>query len=1035
MKPKVKTLKNRFLTRGKYGFKRVVMLMMLLTVSQFVMAQTLTGKITDQFNDPVIGATIVVEGTNIGTTTDIDGNFKLNVPEGSNTLRINYLGMKETVVNIDGRDLVNVMMEGDTELMDEVVVIGYGVQKRSDLTGSVTSIQSKDIKSLVAGSASSVLQGKMAGVQIENNGGQPGGDTNVFIRGVSSITNSYPLYVIDGTFADNMNFLNTKDIQSIEVLKDAASSAIYGSRAANGVVIITTKRGNTENKANITVDLRTGVETPSNKLDLMTGSEFTAFRNQLELNDNTGFSLEDNFPNTNWQDLSLQSGNIQNMGISVSGGSEEASYFLSGNYFNQDGILIGSGFNALNGRVNSRFKLGRLTINQSLSIQESNLEENRWFGFDGSTAPILAETNENNEGGFEAPDASIHGFGGSNKYAQAAVEENNLNAFKLFGNVNFQYDITDDFNVKLNFGADKSDEFLNIFTPTYFMSETDAIFNINPKNSIVNINSDYLLTLVEPTLNYNTTFGTNNNLSAVVGYTRQKIVASNNGIFVRNTPNNDITVTGAAPTSEVIGLTGFNNISGLQSIFGRVNYSHDNKYLFQATLRRDASSKFPEGNRAGVFPSISLGWNLHNENFFQQDGVVSRIKIRAGYGTLGSQNIPDYAYTPTIGLNSEVSFNGVLRTGFAQTTFVADDLKWEVATTTNVGADIGFLSNQLLLSADYYIKNSEDVLAAVNVPSTSGTSNPIIRNAASIKNNGFELEALYRNSSSSNFNWELSANFATYNSEVTVLPNPILGPAVTEDLTTVNRFIVGEAPGVFWGFQTAGVYADQAAIDNDPNIANDNVRKDLVQPGDLIRVDQNNDGIVDDMDQLILGDPTPDFTYGFTFGGNFKAIDFGVFLNGVQGNEIYNMPKFFNTVWADGNKLALMNDAWTPTNTNTDVPRATATDAGGNRAPSDFFVEDGSYLRLRSLEIGYTLGGEKVGDWLGSLRLFVTGQNLLTLTGYTGYDPDVSSAAGDRSSFGFGAPVASVNPLLGRGVDIRAYPNTQTFMFGIQANF
>jgi len=1026
-------------SKKRSGLKRVLLkcstLVFLMLLATFTFAQTISGTISDENNEPVIGANIIVDGTTIGTTTDIDGKFTLKVPEGKNAIRVAYIGMKEQLVNIDGRKTINLQMEADTELIDEVVVIGYGVQKRSDLTGSISSIKSRDIESLVAGSASAVLQGKMAGVQIENFGGKPGGETNVFIRGVSSFTNSYPLYVIDGTFADNMNFLNTGDIESIEVLKDAASAAIYGSRAANGVVIISTKRGEASNKTNLSIGLKTGFETPSKLLDLMNASEFVAFRNQLAENDGTDFTINaSDFGVTNWQELSLTNGAINNVGLSVSGGTDNATYYISGGYFNQDGILVGSGFNAINGRVNSRFNLGRLTINQSLSLQESNLQENRWFGYDGSTAPILAETNPDNLGGFEAAEADVHGFGGSNKYAQAAIEDNNSNAFNLFGNVNFQFDITDDFNVKLNFGADKTDRITRVFVPTYFMSSTDAVFNTNAKNSLTSLNDDNLITLIEPTLNYNTNFG-NNSLNAVVGYTRQKTISANNGSWVRNTPANSIAVVGAAPSNEVSGLSGFENISGLESLFGRINYSHDNKYLLQATIRRDASSKFPEFNRIGIFPSISAGWNLHNESFFPADGLISRLKLRAGYGTLGSENVGPYPFTSLIDLNSATSFNGEQRTGFAQTTFVDDSLKWEVARTTNIGADLGLLENQVLISAEYYIKDSDDVLAEVNVPSTSGTSNPIIRNAASIRNSGFELEALYRNSSASNFKWQLGANIGTYNSEITALPNPLVGPAVTEDLTAVNRFDVGQTPGVFWGFETAGVYADQAAIDSDPNIANDDVRKGLVQPGDLIRVDQNNDGVINGDDNVILGDPTPDFTYGLSFGGNVSGLDFGVFLNGVQGNEIYNMPKFFNTVWADGNKLKLMNNAWTPENTNTDVPRATAQDDGGNRAPSDFFVEDGSYLRLRTLEVGYTLGKGSVADWLGDLRIYLTGQNLLTLTNYSGYDPDVSSGQGDRSSFGFGSPVADINPLLSRGIDVRAYPNTRTLMVGIQANF
>jgi len=1041
MKPNVKTLNKLLHYQAKSAIWRGSLLIFFLAFSHFVMAQTITGKIIDDNNDPVIGATIAVEGTDAGTTTDIDGNFSLNVPEGNNTLRINYLGMKEQLVNIDGRSIVDIAMISDTELIDEVVVIGYGVQKRSDLTGSVTSLKSKDIKSIVAGSASSVLQGKMPGIQIENNGGAPGGATNVFVRGVGSLTNSFPLYVIDGTFADNMNFLNPKDIESIEVLKDGASSAIYGSRSANGVVIISTKRGNNDGKTSVSVDLRTGIESPSKYLDLMDGPEFLAYRRQLEANDDD-FNLDDiSFANTDWQDLSLNPGAIYDLGLSLSGGTEKASFYTSGNYFNQDGILVGSGFNRLNGQINSQFNLGRLTINQSLSLTESNLQENRWFGFDGSTAPILNETNENLDGGFEAPVDTIHGFGGSNKYAQASLEENNLKTSRLFGNVNASYSITDDFSVKLNFGVDKENALSTTFTPTYYMSETDAVFNVNEKNGVTAVNQEKVLTLFEPTINYNTTFGSDgNSLNVVLGYAQQVIETDNNGVYVRNTPRNDIRIVGAAPVSETAALSGFGIVSALRSLFGRVNYAHNNKYLLQATLRRDASSKFSEDSRVGIYPSFSVGWKVHNESFFPQNSVLSNLKIRAGFGTLGAQNLRDYAISSVLDLNSNVSFGDATQSGFAQTSFVAgdigEDLKWEVSQTTNIGADIGFFNNQLLLTAEYYIKNINDVLVESFVPSTSGTSNPITRNAGDMQNKGFELEALYR-TTGKRFNWNLGANLAAFSNKITELPNPVVGPSVTEDLTTVNRFIKGETPGVFWGFETAGVYADQAAIDSDQNITNDDVRRSAVQPGDLIRVDQNGDGLVNGDDQVILGDPTPDFIYGLSFGGNFNALDFGIFLNGVQGNEIYNMNKFFNTVWADGNKLALMNNAWTPENPNTDVPRATATDAGGNRAPSDFFIEDGSYLRLRTLEVGYTVGNGTIADWLGDLRIFLTGQNLLTLTGYSGYDPDVSSTNGGRSTIDSGFPGnrANVNPLLGRGIDVRAYPNTRTFMIGVQANF
>lgn len=1018
-------------------FKKTLNFIFILTFSsQLAFSQTVSGIVKDTDGMEVIGANVLVTGTSIGTSTDIDGSYSIKVPEGSESLSVSYLGYKTAKVMLDGRSSIDIILSADNQVLDEVVVIGYGVQKKSDLVGSVASIKGSEITTVAVGNPTAALQGKLSGVQVENNGGAPGGNSNVFVRGVSSLTNSYPLYVIDGTFAENMNFINPKDIESIEVLKDASSAAIYGSRAANGVVIVTTKRGSNDGETKITLDIRGGVESATKMLDLLNGEEFVQYRNQLEANDGTGFTMPSGLPSTDWQDLSLNAGGIQDYGVSFSGGNENAKFYISGNYFGQDGILVGSGFDRMNGRANSEFKLGKLTITQSLSLANTNLQENNWFGFDGATAPILAESVPGNDGGFEAPSFDIHNFGGLNKYGLASLENNNLNSKNVLGNINFNYAITDELSFKLNYGIDYLNTFARTFTPTYFMSNSDAVINTNDQNDLTEVRGENLLTLFEPTISYNKDLTNNSNLNVVLGYTEQKIDFQNLGVYAQGLPSNNIQVIGAAAPSNVQNIAGVNNVSGLQSLFGRVNYNHANKFLVQLTMRRDASSKFAPDYRVGYFPAVSAGWKVHNMSFFNSD-VVNRFKVRAGYGTLGSQNIPDYSYQSVFGLTSNTSFGQVVQTGYAQTQFAVEDLKWEEATTVNIGADVGLYEDKLIFSAEYYVKDVEDILVGVNIPSTAGTSNPVVRNAGAIRNSGFEFDALYRGGERDGFNYNVGFNLGTFNSEITSLPNPIIGPSTSEDLTRVNRFIEGEAPGVYWGFIVDGVYADQAAIESDPNITNDPTRKSLVQPGDFIRRDINGDGIVNSDDQTVLGDPTPDFIYGFNFTGNYNKLDFGVFFNGVQGNEIYNLNKFFNIFWADDNKLADVLNAWTPTNTDTDIPRSTTLDQAGNRSPSSFFVENGSYLRLRSLELGYTFEKSSAIEALQGLRVFVSGQNLLTITGYSGYDPDVSSTNGGRANrdSGFQGNRAAVNPLLGRGLDSRAYPNARGFIIGLQANF
>ncbi|MEM6804358.1 MAG: SusC/RagA family TonB-linked outer membrane protein, partial [Bacteroidota bacterium] len=719
--------------------------------------------------------------------------------------------------------------------------------------------------------------------------------------------------------------------------------------------------------------------------------------------------------------------------LSISGGGENSRYYLSGNFFDQDGILVSTGFERYNLRANSEFTLGRFKVQQSLGITQAEIERNNWFGRDGATAPILRENVPENDGGFEAPAFGTHGFAGLNKFGLASLEENTESNTVIFGNVNLSYEILDGLTAKLNIGAESINRHNFSFRPTFFMSESDAVDNVNQQNDLTQIRSQNLLTLIEPTLSYGTDISGGSRLDVVVGLTEQRIDFESVGVYAQGLPNNNIQVIGAANPSNVQALLGQNIVSGLRSAFGRINYVYKDRYLLTATIRRDASSRFAPDFRVGYFPSGSLGWKISSEDFWNV-AAVSTLKLRVGYGELGSQNIPDYSYQSVFNLTSSTSVNDEIVQGYAQTSLALEDLKWETAKIFNIGVDLGLWNNKLSLSAEYYNKDVEDVLVGVALPSSVGFSEPVIQNVGEINNKGFELDALYRESEGE-FKWSLGANISTFNSTVVSLPNPIVGPTITEDGVRGNRFIEGEAPGVYWGFIVDGVYADQSAIDSDPNIANDDVRRSAVQPGDFIRRDLNGDGLVNGEDQTILGDPTPDFIYGLNFSGQWKGLDFALFFQGTQGNEIYNVVKYYNIFWADDNKLSDIQRAWTPQNTNTDIPRTTTIDGANNGAPSSFFIEDGSYFRLRTLEVGYTIPTDNV-SWLSDLRLFVTGQNLFTLTDYSGYSPDISSVNGGRSanSSFFGVP-SNVNPLLGRGLDVRAYPATTSVIFGIQAGF
>ncbi len=1009
--------------------------MMLGSVTLSAQDLEVSGTVSDA-DGPLPGVNIVVQGTTNGVTTDFDGNYTIRNVASDATLVFSYIGYATQEIAVNGQTTINVILEIDSAVLDEVVIVGFGSQAKVDVTGAISQIKQREIKQIVSADPTNALQGRLAGVQIESSGGEPAAGTNVIVRGISSLTNTFPLYVVDGTVVDDITFLNPKDIIDIQVLKDATSSAIYGTRAANGVIIVSTNRGSVNTAPKVSVDIRTGVNTVGNTIDLLNGPEFIAFLNQRSANEGLPGNIADPGINTDFQDLSLDTGIIQDYGFNISGGGENSSYFFSANYYDEDAIVISSDFQRINVRLNSRFNFGKFVVEESFTYNQRDFTQNPFFGNNTFTAPIVNATNPNRLGGFEAIDSNLFdGSGGTNNFALAQLIDDETTQRNVLGNINVKYEVVEGLTLGLNYGLDYRNTYGNFFRPTFDLSPTDQQVNLNELNDLTEVRGEIQSTNIEPTLNYKNKFG-KHDIDILIGGARQQIDNNSLAVQVEGLPSNNITnVAGFADL--VLNTGGGRFLSRLFSAFGRVNYKFDDKYLFTGIIRRDATSRFSseDGLNTGVFPSFSAGWITSNEDWWPEDGIVNTLKFRGGYGELGSQNIGDFVFQSVLNVSSNVSFNNTEAGGFAITSLVDENISFETARSLSFGADASLFNNNLTVSADYFVRDNDDVLAAVSVPSTTGSATPVIQNAASIRNTGFELQANYNHNSDGDFDFNVGFAFATISNELTDLPNPLVGPSIDEEGNTPNRFEVGEPVGFFFGFRNDGIYRSQAEIDSDPGVANDPDRRAILQPGDFRRVDVDGNGIINNDDRVNIGDPIPDFTYGITFNGTYKNWDFGLAFNGVQGNEIFNATRFTGTFFLDGNKFGFLRDAFVlGQNENTNIPRASLPNDVGNQLPSDFYVEDGSYLRLRTLEIGYDLTKVINLPWVSNARIFYNMQNVFTITGYSGYDPEVGSTPSGTGGGFFGAPV-NTPPIFGRGVDLRAQPRPRTFILGLQASF
>ena len=1019
--------------------------------------KSVSGKVTDSTGSTLPGVSVVVKGTTNGTITDMDGNFKLtNVPDNG-ILVFSFVGMKSQEISLAGKTTIDVKLVEESIGLDEVVAVGYGTQKKSSLTGAVASISPKELSKLPQSNLGAALQGRSPGVSVTTDGGVAGGAVNILIRGASSLTNVSPLYVIDGAFANNLSGINTADIENMEILKDAAAAAIYGSRAANGVILISTKRGKA-GQLQINLNSSYSLQTPSKYLDFINAQQYAKL--MVDVATREGITppvrLTSQFNpaiDQDYQKLWFGNAPMYNVGLDISGGSENSTFYSSVNYLNQESILAYSNFKRYDARINTSQKRNKFKLDESISVNRTESKPNyaysgAAYGYDIPLLPakntdksLWGTNSEGFAGGLQSeyyianpPSTPNPTFTTNNMFATGALSHFNENYTIITGSAKASYEIAKGLVYSLGLNG-----FYQVSTSTYDIPSF-TLLDINGKNPAIQNRSytqtkgDYFQYTMDNLLSFKRTIG-ENDIDVLLGQSwlseksTSGAIIGGAGNFVSNTIT---TARGSVATS------GYNYDSGLLSFFGRVNYGYKDRYLVSVSARSDASSKFAKSKRVGVFPSLSVGWNIHNESFFKSN-IISQAKLRGSYGELGANFIPPYSFVSTIRATVPVTLGDQSRSMGTITELANPDLKWETSKTYDIGVDLSFFKNKLSFSADYFYKDNVDLLAGLTPPPSSGrgldiASSSYFVNSANVRNNGLEFSLTYHKSSGK-FTYNVTANLSHVSNKVVSLGTnvqPILGFAYSgsfSDSPTITK--PGLPIGVFWGYKTDGVYQ------KDSDVPQTGVEKGK-KAGDLKFVNTNGDNVVDVNDKTVIGSPFPDFEYGLNFSGNYGNFDMTIYLVGSQGNSIFNSSKYTSYFLTTKAKTSDVLNAWTPTNTNTNLPRITTASAmGGNALPNSFYVEDGSYLRLKNFQVGYTVAKGMFKKLpLEKIRAYFGVQNLFTITKYSGYDPEVAvipretlnaAATGGRSK--------DVNILFNRGVDSRAYPRDRTYTIGLQLSF
>ena len=985
-------------------------------------AKTVTGTVTDVSGEPIIGANIRIMGTTTGTITDIDGNFSIEAKPQS-VIEVSYIGYltQETVIN--NQKSIRFLLKEDTKTLDEVVVIGYGVQKKADLTGSVANINTEKLNTQSNANIGQALQGKIAGVDIVSQGGAPGSGTRIMVRGIGTLNNASPLYIVDGMYMNSIDHINPNDIASIDVLKDASSAAIYGSRAANGVIIVTTKEGsNTEGKPIIDLSVNLGISTASKFLDMLDAkgwAEVTTIARQAIGKPALDMATDlANKPDNDWQDIMFRPALMQNYNLAVKGGGKYSTYYTGLGYFNQDGIVKGTNYQRYNIQSKNDYKRGIFSAGTNLIISFSHdkpLHQELRGGMIGTilqSVPTLEKYDDTREGGYGGTYGDVVNI----PHPLAIIDDNIMDRYnenvKIFANLYAQIELFKGLKYKLNLTPDFSFErYKNYLNKYDFGLATNSITQLTERQRRRrNI-------LVENLLTFDRTFG-EHKISALAGYTYQDSRFRHIQAYGEGLPQG-LEEIDAATTNRSNEGNSWRSV--LTSILGRVFYSYQNKYLFTATIRRDGSSKFGKNNRYGYFPSFSLGWNVAEEKFMENVHWLDQLKLRGGYGVLGNQEIDNYQYSSTIttGINYPDGNGGLLQGAFPKN-FANPDIKWEETAMTNVGIDFMAFNNRLSLTADYYVKNTKDILLTVPIPISSGGANDPIRNAGKIRNNGFEFNLGWMDQPNPDISYGINLIGSFNKNKVIAMGSEsgsIKGGSTNQNITT-SETKAGYPIGGYWLISTAGYFNSQEEVDA---YAKDGKKiQPAAEPGDIKFVDANNDGVINDDDRVFQGSPFPDFTFALNGNMRYKNFDLSIGLQGVLGNKIYNATRqTLEDVTKGSNFLASCLDYWTPENKNASHPRLTWDDPNRNtRAESDRYLENGSYLRLRSVQLGYTFPQTWFKGAIQHARVYINAENLFTITSYSGYSPDVNA---DNANY--------------RGFDNFIYPTNRTFMLGLNVTF
>ncbi|MVN78051.1 SusC/RagA family TonB-linked outer membrane protein [Hymenobacter sp. HMF4947] len=1017
-----------------------------------------SGRVTQANGEGLPGVTVLVKGTTIGTSTGSDGSFTLSVPEGS-TLVFSSIGFKSQELAVTGAtSSIAIKMDDDAQSLKEVVVVGYGTQTRQELSTAVTSVGAAQIARQPVAGFDQALQGQAPGVQVTAPSGAPGAGINVRVRGNASLSlNGSPLYVIDGVPVlpdysasqeisvgnqrlNPLNTLNPNDIESIDVLKDGAAAAIYGVRAANGVVVITTKRGKV-GQAQVGLSMYYGKQYLRKKLDVLNSSQFAQQYNETIANFNAQQTDPNNiqavpFPsgtalppyNTDWQDEVYRAASLQNYQLNVSGGTEKTRYYVAGGYFKQDGISQNSGFDRFNFKVNleqtvsDKFRLGT-NLNMSRTHTNGSVRSELALGNSGtvlgalSQIPTIPVRNANGTYGVNPFNQSDNPVGDLLETSNQAI------VYQMIGNVYGEYDLLKNLRVRSSLGLDFRTQTENQFISRNYPGTANS--DPSTRGSARTATNQQVIWLWENTLTYNPTLGERHHLTLLGGQSMQASNRFTSGAQTQGFVSNAVPYLSSGAT--VVGIPGsYNDEWALLSYFARANYDFDGKYLFSASLRADGTSRFTDKYRFGYFPAVSAAWRLSKERFFPQTAAISDLKLRASFGANGNQEI--YAYQRFSRYSGGRNYQGggsSIVGGITQTDIGNNDLRWETTYQYNGGLDLSMLDNRLTFTFDIYNKQTKDLLLAVPIPTSTGVDNlSVTQNIGKIENKGIEIGLVTTNveAKDGSFGWTTNFNVSGNRNKVIDLGTQVndAGVSAARSIIDPNGYSIsqpGQPLGSFFGYVTQGIVQSNAEGQALPS---QNGSKPLA--GDIRFADINGDGVINDQDRTIIGNPNPKLFAGVTNNFTYKGIELSVFFQGSFGNDIYNQTRQILESQSDPlNQTVRVLNHWTPTNTNTDIPRPVRNDPNGNNRFSNRWLEDGSYVRLKNLTVAYNFPTTLTKHAaIQNLRLYVTGQNLITWTHYLGYDPEVSADPFSSTSF---------------GRDYGVYPQSRTYTVGLNANF